>query len=90
MRRVAHQRLQDGILQRRGAVAFEQPHQARGDRAEIGASLRGAHQQGLAGWRGLRKAIGGTMLARGMLVVGEGLDVSGNLDLCAAVVAATR
>ena len=39
VRHIAHQGLQDGILQRRGAVAFEQPHQGRGDGAEIGASL---------------------------------------------------
>ncbi|HME22401.1 MAG TPA: hypothetical protein VKI44_13840 [Acetobacteraceae bacterium] len=52
-------------LERDGAVAFEQPHQGCGDGAEIGAALGGAHEQGLAGGRGLSQAVGGAMLTGG-------------------------
>ena len=88
VRHIAHQRLEDGILQRRSAVAFEQPRQGGGDGAEIGAAFGGAHEQGLAGGSGLREAVIGAVLTGGTLVVDQSLDMGGIFDLCPLVVAA--
>jgi hypothetical protein len=68
VRHVAHQRLKDGVLQCGGTVTFQQAEQADGDGAEIGATLAGSHEQGLAGGCGLRQAIGSAMLMRRVLV----------------------
>ena len=86
VRHIAQQRLENGILQRRGAVAFEQPRQGRGDGTEIGAAFGGAHEQGLAGGSGLREAVIGAVLTGGTLVVEQSLDVGGLFDLRLLVV----
>ncbi len=49
MRHIAQQGLEDGVLQRGGAVALEQAHQGGGDGAEIATALGGADEQGSAG-----------------------------------------
>ena len=88
VRHIAHQRLEDGILQRCSAVAFEQPRQGGGDGAEIGAAFGGTHEQGLAGGSGLREAVIGAVLTGGTLVVDQSPDMGGIFDLCPLVVAA--
>ena len=77
----ALQRIENGGLQISGAVAVEQPRQGGGDGAEIAVALGGAHEQGLAGGRGLHEAIGGAMLTRGALVVDQ--PASGSLGTVA-------
>ena len=88
VRHIAQQRLEDGILQRRGAVAFEQPRQGGGDGTEIGAAFGGTHEQGLAGGSGLREAVIGAVLTGGTLVVDQSPDMGGIFDLRPLVVAA--
>ena len=69
-------------------VPIEQPHQRGGDGTEIGATFGGADQQDLTGRHRLREAVGGAVLASGALVFDQLLDMGGNLDLRALVVAA--
>ena len=81
MRHVTRQRIKDGGLHLSGPIAFEQPLQANGDGAQIGAAFGGADQQVLAGRSSLDEAIGGAVLASGMLALDQGLNVGGILDL---------
>ena len=76
MRHAAVERFADGDLQLCRAITIEQPRQACGDGAEVGAALGGAQQQVLARRSDLGEAIGGTMLARGAFVRDQGLDMS--------------
>ena len=70
VRHVAHQGLENGVLQCSGTVTFKQAQQTNGDGAEIGATLGGSHEQGLAGRGGLSQTIGSAMLVRCVLVLG--------------------
>src|ERR1700722_2094127 len=88
MRHIALQRLEDGELQIGGAGAIEQPHQRGGDGAEIGAAFGSADEQGLAGGSHLCEAVRSAVLASGALLLDQLLDVGGDLDLRALVVAA--
>jgi hypothetical protein len=65
MRHIAQQGLEDGVLQRGGAVALEQAHQGGGDGAEIATALGGADEQGSAGGHRLGEEVVGPMLAGG-------------------------
>jgi hypothetical protein len=78
----------DGGLQLARPVAVEQAQQRGGDRAEIVAAFAGADQQGPAGRCRRGEAIGAAVTARGALVVDQGADMAGLLDLLALVVTA--
>src|SRR6266853_1265208 len=85
VRHVAIDRLDDGSLQLGGAVAIQEPQHGAGDGPEIAAALGGADQQGLAGGRRMREAVGAAVLAGGMFLVDQGLDMGGVLALGALV-----
>src|SRR6516164_2362734 len=70
------------------AVACQQAHQGGGDGAEVVAALSGAHQQDLAGRRGLSELIGGAVTVGGALLLDQRVNMRGILDLRALIVAA--
>jgi hypothetical protein len=88
MRHAALQRLGDGRLQRRGAVAVEQAQQRGGDRPEVVAAPGGMVEQLRRARRGVREPVHAAVLARGALVIDQGLHVGGVLHMHAAVPAA--
>ena len=88
VRHIAGQRLGDGGLQFGRAVAVEQPLQTDSDGTEVGATLSSADQQVRGGRHRLRQAIRGTVPAGRMLLLLQGLDMRGVLDLRPLVVAA--
>ena len=88
MRHIALQRLEDGRLQIGGAVAVQQSDQGGSDGAQIGAPFRGAREQSLAGGDGVGEAVSCAVLASGVLLLDQGLDMGGGLDLRVFVVAA--
>src|SRR3984885_15034006 len=59
------------------------------DRSEIAAALCGADQQGLAGGRRMREAVSAAVMAGGMFLLDQVLNMGGVLDLGALVVTAS-
>src|SRR6202163_2270724 len=89
VRHVAVERLNDCGLQLDGAVAIQEPQHGAGDGPEIVAALGGADQQGLAGGRRMREAVGTAVLAGGMFLLDQSLDMGSVLDLGALIVTAS-
>ena len=88
MRHAALDRLADCGVKFGGAVALQQPQQGGGDGSEIVAALCGAQEQGLALRRHFCELVGAAVAACGALVLDQGLDMGGILDLRPFVVAA--
>src|SRR5438132_10641411 len=88
MRHAALDRLADGGVKLGGAVALQQPQQGGGDGSEIGTTLGGTQEQGLALRRRLCEVVGAAVAAGGALVLDQSLDMGGILDLRTLVVAA--
>ena len=94
VRYITFHRLEDGGLQCRRFVTFEQTQQRGGDDTKVGAAFGGAREQRLAGRHRPRQAIPGSsprtaaMLARRVFFVGQRPDMGGIFDLRALVVAA--
>ena len=87
-RHAALDRLADGGVKLGGAVALQQPQQGGGDGSQIGTALGGTQEQGLALRYRLCEVVGTAVAACGVLVLDQGLDVAGVLDLRPLVVAA--
>ena len=78
----------DGRLQVPRTEPVEQAQESQGDRTEIAAACRRAHEQFLARRHCVGEPIGAAMLSRSMLPGDEGSDMAGIFDLCCSIVAA--
>ena len=75
MGRVTLQGFEDSGLQFGGSVAVEQLLEGGDDRPEIGAAVRGAHEEVIARRRRRSEAVRGTMLAGAALLLDQRQDV---------------